>query len=105
MRLSNLQKYILVEMLTTKTRTIFRKRFNRFYDKIKERPSDEIIVKDISKSLDRLIDKGMMVGYGVRTAHKWYIKEVKLLPPGKALAKKLLGEQMTLPFRNKKLAL
>ncbi len=41
----------------------------------------------------------MMVGYGVRTPKKWYIKEVKLTPIGRRLARKLLGEQQALPFK------
>lgn len=102
MRLSTLQKYILREMYTAKSKIFLRRRFNRFYDRTADRPSDDTIVKDLGKSLDRLIDKGLMVGYGIRTPQKWYIKEVKLLPAGRVLAKKLLGEQMLLPFRSHK---
>lgn len=60
------------------------------------------MVSIITKSLESLVDKGLMVGYGVRTREKWYIKEVRLLPDGRRIARKLLGEQQALPLRLKK---
>jgi len=102
MRLSSLQKFILLECLNSKTGRVSRTRLKRFYDSQKKRPKDKMITKVITKSIERLIDKELMVGFGERTPHKWYIKEIKLMPKGKKQAKKLLGEQMKLPFRNKK---
>ena len=54
--------------------------------------------KVITKSLERLIDKGLLVGYGVRTPEKWFIKEIRLTPLGRRVAKKLRGEQAKLPW-------
>ncbi len=56
-------------------------------------------VNAITKSIERLIDKELMVGYGVRTPHKWYIHEVKLTVKGKKEARRLQGQQQILPFR------
>lgn len=56
-------------------------------------------VNIITKSIERLIDREMLTGYGVRTPHKWFLKEIKLTPKGRKMAKKLLGEQQTLPLK------
>lgn len=54
--------------------------------------------KIVTKSLERMIDRGLLVGYGVRTPEKWYIKEIRLTPLGRRVSKKLRGEQARLPF-------
>ena len=100
MKLSALQKYILTEAYGHKK--VDRKLFNKFYLNKKVAPKGEDRIKIISKSIDRLIDKGLMFGYGQKTKHKWYIKEVSLTALGKTTTKKLLGEQTSLPFKKKK---
>jgi len=104
MRLSSLQKFILLECLNSKTGRISRTRLPKFYNTVKKdkRPTDLMITKIITKSIERLIDKELMVGFGERTPHKWYIKDIKLMQAGKRVAKKLLGEQMPLPFKTRK---
>ena len=102
MHLSVLQKFILLECLNSKTGKISRTRLMKFYDKVKKRPKDKMIIKIITKSIERLIDKELMVGFGERTPHKWYIKEIKLMAQGKRVAKKLLWEQMVLPLKSQK---
>lgn len=97
MRLSALQKFILTECYGRKGR-LKKKIFLNFYDKQKDKPSEKDQVDTITKSAESLIDKGMMVGYGVRTPLRWYIEEVRLMPKGRKLARKLLGEQQLLPF-------
>lgn len=99
MRLSPLQKYILRQCYTSSNRVVVRDGFARFYDTQKQKPKKHDSVNIITKSLESLIDKGLMVGYGVRTPQKWYIKEVRLLPAGRKIARKLLGEQQVLPFK------
>jgi hypothetical protein len=99
MRLSPLQKYILRSCYLTPPRAVVRVGFAKFYDTKKQRPKAEATVNIITKSLESLIDKGFMTGYGVRTPEKWYIKEVKLTPKGRKLTWKLLGEQQVLPFK------
>ena len=61
------------------------------------------MTKIITQSIERLISKELMIGYGVRTPHKWFIREITLTSKGKIEAKKLLGEQKSLPFKSKKL--
>ena len=102
MRLSPLQKYILKVCYTSSAKVVGRGGFVRFYEAQKQKPKSQDLVNIITKSLESLVDKGLMVGYGVRTREKWYIKEVRLLPGGRRIARKLLGEQQALPLRLKK---
>ena len=81
-----------------------RERLVRFYGNVQHIPKSDIQTKIITRSLESLIDKELMIGNGVRTAHKWFIKEIKLTTKGNKQAKKLLGEQMALPLKIKKKA-
>lgn len=101
MKLSSLQKFILKESFGVRGK-ILRNRFHKFYDSQKSLLNRLSQVKIISKSIDRLIDKGLLVGFGQKTQHKLFIKEVCLTAKGKALTKKLLGEQKSLPFKKRK---
>lgn len=101
MKLSSLQKFILCQAYGREKR-VTRSRFYRFYNGHKKPPKGEDKVKILTKSIERLIDKGLMVGFGERTKHKWYIKEVQLTALGRRLAKKMLGEQRELPLRQSK---
>lgn len=102
MRLSPLQKYLLRSCYVAPPRAVNRAGFSRFYDTQKIKPKADDRVNIITKSLESLIDKGLMVGYGIRTPRKWYIKEVRLTRAGRRLTKKLLGEQQVLPFKKRK---
>lgn len=100
MKLSLLQKFILKESFGIKG-VISRNRYHKYYNG-KKNPARLKQVKIISKSIDRLIDKGLMVGFGEKTKHKWFIKEIKLTPAGRLVSKKLTGEQKSLPFKDSK---
>ena len=104
MRLSNLQKFILLECYNSKTGRINRSRLSRFYDTIKfaDRPKKNLEIKIITKSIERLINKGLLVGFGERTKEKWFIKEIKITVLGKKFAKKSLGEQLKFKFKKNK---
>lgn len=99
MRLSNLQKYILLKCLDLRGR-LERKVFRKFYDQQENKPSDRYQENIVTKSLERLIDKDLLVGFGKRTAKKWFITHVKLTGRGLRLAKELLKErQEKLPLK------
>ena len=76
-----------------------RGRLNKFYEKIEKKPKVEMMTKIITQSIERLIDKELLVGFGERTSHKWFIKEIKLTDFGRRQTKKLLGEQMSFNFK------
>lgn len=79
-----------------------RDRLIGFYGNIQQAPKSKVQTKIITRSLESLIDKELMTGFGVRTPHKWFIKEIRLTSKGKKEAKNLLGEQMSLPLKTRK---
>jgi len=97
MYLSKLQKYILSQCYFLSKKRLSRKKIENFYLKQKKKPKE--IVKIITKSLERLIKKGLLIGYGKKTFNKWYIKEVKLTLKGKKEIQKHLAKQQKLPFK------
>jgi hypothetical protein len=52
-------------------------------------PTKKDQIDIISRSINRLIDKGLLTGYGKRTATKWFFTFVKLTPQGKKAALKI----------------
>lgn len=99
MRLSPLQKYILVEIYTSRVQLFPRTVITKYYISQAHPPKIGDMQNIVTKSLERLIDKELLIGYGHRTPHKWFISEVKLTPLGRRTAKLLQGEQQTLPLR------
>lgn len=94
---SLLQQHILKECYGAKKGKVDRKRFVDFYNnrEIKK----YLPVKIITKSSERLIDRGLLVGYGIRTPKKWFIKEVKITAFGrKKWMKWLARKQEKLPI-------
>ena len=97
MRLSKLQKNILVRCYYGRNPKTYRNVFEKFYDQHKKKPKD--IVNVITKSLERLIDREFLTGYGVRTPHRWFIKKVKLTAKGRKIARDIIKkQQQKLPF-------
>lgn len=96
MRLSLLQRHVLQVCFSARGK-VARGPFHKFYEGKEVKPKD--LVDTITKTLERLIDKGLLTGIGVRTPKKWYIKEVRLTPLGRRVAKKLQGEQQKLPLK------
>ncbi len=96
MRFTKLQRYFIAACFESQGR-ISREPLHSFYD-LKEYSRKEI-VNMVTKALERLIDRGLLTGIGVRTPQKWYIKEVRLTPAGRKFAKKLQGEQQKLPLK------
>ncbi|MEA1980819.1 MAG: hypothetical protein U9N54_07585 [candidate division Zixibacteria bacterium] len=100
MRLSQLQKYILLSTYGAKKK-IKRVGLLKFYDKQKNKPKKEDQQGIVTRSIESLIEKGLMIGFGRRTPEKWFIEEVKLTGKGKQQVKKFFGEQQVLPFKLK----
>ncbi len=98
MRLSQLQKYIIL-VVSGERGAFKRESLRAFYKKQKNKPNKNDQQSIITKSLERLIDKELLVGYGRRTPKKWFIDEIRLTKKGLVIAKKLQGEQQMLPLR------
>lgn len=103
MKLSALQKFTLKQCLQAKDRTISKATLERFYSGKPSAPKPKDLINDITKSIERLIKKELVIGYGIKTSHKWFIKQVKLTSKGAKVARTLLGVQQKLPFRKNKL--
>lgn len=97
MMLSRLQKFILIKCYNSKSFRVNRIGFLAFY-RDQGRAKADMRTKIITSSIESLIDRELMTGYGVRTAHKWFIREVSLTDKGRRVARKLLGEQLRLPL-------
>lgn len=102
MPLSNLQKFILQKTWESNKTKISRDIFYSFYKNSKKVPSLKIQVNIVTKSIERLIERGILVGWATKTQHKLFITHIKLTPYGKKIAKKLLGQQAELPIFKKK---
>jgi len=105
MRISGLQKYILLQCFDSKNK-LDRKVLLGFYGSSKKkpgsaeaRPSRDIMVNSVTNSIERLIKKGLVVGFGEITKEKTYINKVRLTREGRVLARKALGEQKKLPLK------
>ena len=98
MPLSRLQKFILIKCYNSKSFRVNRIGFLSFYSN-QGRAKADMRTKVITQSVESLIDRELMIGYGIRTAHKWFIKEVSLTDKGRKLTRKMMGEQMRLPLK------
>ena len=99
--LSSLQQFILLRCLEDGGK-IERNKFRGFYGKQLE--GRRIALKKyqegtITKSLERLIDKELMIGYGKRTPHKWFVTHARLTKLGVKKAVEILEQkQIKLPL-------
>jgi len=92
MLLSPLQKSILLSCLEKGgkiERSLFRQFYIRQVKKTKETYQENII----TKSLEHLIDRELMTGYGRRTSHKWFVTHVTLTKKGAKISQNLLEER------------
>lgn len=89
MNLSDLQRYIL--KVCYGQLSLPKENFLDFYQgKVID---TETSLKDIGKSIDRLVARDLLKAQGVKTAKKWYTSSVQLTYQGEKMAKKLLSEQ------------
>lgn len=101
MSLSKLQKYILRQIWESPKAKTSRQVFDNFYLHTKRPPAAELRANIITKSLERLIERGLLIGYGTKTQYKLFISHAKLTPQGKKFARQLLGQQTSFPFIKK----
>ena len=101
MRLSALQRFILIQCLQSKNRTADKKACEKFYDRIPSHPSKHDITTIITRSVERLVEKELVIVYGWHTAQKWFIDRVRLTKQGSEVARRLLGVQQKFTFKNR----
>jgi hypothetical protein len=99
MKLSPLQRYILRSALNASQKTIGKPALNRYYDKQSQKPSRHDMATIVTKSVDRLIAKDLLIGYGRKTSERMFVDKIKLTSTGAKLARKLMGEQQKLPLK------
>lgn len=98
MHLSKLQKYILITCFEAGAQKRHdRSLFYSFYSK-----PGKIEKETVMKSLNRLIIKGYLVGFGEFTQTKNYIFKVKITSLGSKIARSLRGKQLSIKYKVKK---
>ena len=98
MYLSALQKYVLTTCWGKKGR-VSKKAFEGFYARRKPRPAKAHIPGIITKSLERLTERGLINAHGTKTQEKWIIQSVSLTARGRRAARALFGVQTTMQFK------
>ena len=94
---SLLQRHILKECFAKKGEAVHRRVFHVFYRNKKTTRKDAI--NAVTKCMERLIDSGLLIGYGTRTPKKWFIREVKMTRQGiKKWVEWISSRQAKLPF-------
>ena len=89
MNLSDLQRHIL--KVCYGQLSLPKEIFLAFYqEKVVD---EETALKDIAKSIDRLVTRDLLKVSGVKTAKKWYTSTVQLTYKGEKLARQLLSDQ------------
>jgi hypothetical protein len=101
MNLSRLQKYVLRRGLDSRSFSISKKDLLDYYSKQKSKPKPDDQLGIITKSVERLIARGLVRGHGVKTAQKWFISKVALTREGIKLAKMVVSSQQKLPLKIK----
>ena len=124
MKLSKLQKFILVQCRNLKKKEVPRREFLKFYlddpstprfarrsgfpltpqsGARSKKPSKDDQQNIITKSLMRLIKKDLLVGFGEITRERIYVARVRITRTGRRVVSKLLREQQKrLPLGLKK---
>ena len=98
MRLSALQRFILLECFNSLPKKVDRNLLLKFYGE-DSLAKENLRAKIITQSIESLIDREMLLGYGVRTPHKWFIREIAFTEKGKKLASVLNDKQLRLPLK------
>lgn len=96
--LSHLQQFILEEC-AARGGSISRQILDTNYSPSSSRSSAVNYKKVITQSIERLIDRGLAVGYGIKTKEKLFIQRVRLTPQGRAMVQKMRSrKQLNLPL-------
>ena len=100
--LSKLQQFIL-EACVEGGGSVSRSVIDKNLDKSSSKAHEEHYKRIITASIERLIDRGLLVGYGIKTAEKLFITKIRITKAGKKAAFEYRKKrQQKLPYvRNK----
>jgi len=102
MTLSKLQQFILEECFDRRAQCS-RSIIDKNYEFSKSKAQKENFKKIITQSIERLIDRGLLVGYGMRTQEKFFITKIRLTLSGKRIANEFRkSKQKKLPLKKKR---
>lgn len=100
MRLSKLQKYILLICYEARNFTEAKAEFYKFYSEDEFKKNKNSIQIRVHNSIENMVRKDWAVAYGHKTIKKFYVSRVRLTNLGKQKAKELLQEkQSKLPIK------
>lgn len=96
--LSRLQQYILDEC-ALRGGGLGRRLLDANYEASRSRASEENYKKIITQSIERLIERGLLVGYGRKTREKLFIDKIRLTAVGRRVLENLRRrKQLRLPL-------
>ena len=100
MRLSRLQKHMLIKCFEARSFTVEKGVFFKYYSKKEREEKKNSIQIRIQNSIDNMVEKDWAVAYGHKTAQKFYIKKVRLTKKGIKMAEDILKKkQSKLPIK------
>jgi len=98
MTLSPLQQYMVAEAARAKPR-VHRTAFEDEYRRLNPDASAKDVADGVTGAMERLIGRGLAVGYGYKTQHKLFLTTLRLTPEGRRTAKAHRRKpQQTLPL-------
>ena len=102
MVLSALQQLMVTEAAKARPR-VHRTLFEDEYRRLNPSASQKDVVDAITSAMERLISRGLAVGYGYKTQYKLFLTTLRLTPLGRRTAKKLKPKpQQMLPLFKKR---
>jgi hypothetical protein len=94
MSLSNLQKFILKEVYVIGIEKYPKGRLLSFYK------DDEDHVGTVTRSLERLLERGLINIDGHKTQYKMFIEMIELTADGRKIAQEIIDSRQRLSFGN-----
>lgn len=95
-------RFLKTSVLTGNSQKVSRRVFESIYSVRNIKGVN--LVRYVTETLERLIDNGWMVGYGIRTPKRWFIQDVRITREGMRTMKEYeKGKQPRLPMKMKSL--
>lgn len=102
MALSHLQRYILTTCFAARSKRLSKDAILDYYVGRRNAPVERDRPGTVTKSIERLIERGLVTVRGTKTPRKLFITDVRLTAKGRLYARRLLGEQQVLPLRTRR---